>query len=353
MPNERTMRPLFTGLFLKGLEDPSREKELFWRNFKIICLLAELEEASNYSPTSEQRTMLLSYRPMYHLHSAFFEGVDNWEEEHQALQELLDKDIINDAEYENMQMPIMNYPLSPFMRKTIVDMAARHVSKPENTLIINCGTGALIDELSEEMKKSNLTGVEINSLEARIANYLFKDKTIEHNSLSGVSLTNNTYDVVIGSTPRADFLIKDYSLVDDKLDGQYQIPSLPVQEYYLTKALQKLKPNGVLVLAIGHEVLDKEDSYWRRYLAKRAEFLGALRLSKDSFLSPSVGEPIIMDIICLRKRTEVLTSLTDDELWVNTSYQAELCKSINSYFAAHLEQILPDLGERKIMNEQA
>ena len=300
-------------------------KAKFQANVEAIKLLKYLEETTEQA-TPEQQKILSRYVGWGGLADAFDPDKESWSKEYAQLKELLTPE-----EYAAARGSTLNaHYTSPTVIKAIYEAVGRMGFETGNILEPSCGVGNFFGMLPEEMRNSRLYGVELDSISGRIAQQLYPKADI---TVAGFETTDRRdfYDLAVGNVPFGQYQVRDKAY--DKLN-------FSIHNYFFAKALDQVRPGGVVAFVTSRYTMDAKDSTVRRYLAQRAELLGAIRLPNDAF-KKNAGAEVVSDIIFLQKRDRPLDIVPE---WTQTG-QTEDGFAINRYFLDHPEMVLGREGE--------
>ena len=295
-------------------------KAKFQANIEAIKLLKYLEETTGQA-TPEQQQVLSRYVGWGGLADAFDPDKESWSKEYAQLKELLTPE-----EYAAARGSTLNaHYTSPTVIKAIYEAVGRMGFETGNILEPSCGVGNFFGMLPEEMRNSHLYGVELDSISGRIAQQLYPKADI---TVAGFETTDGRdfYDLAIGNVPFGQYQVRDKAY--DKLN-------FSIHNYFFAKALDQVRPGGVVAFVTSRYTMDAKDSTVRRYLAQRAELLGAIRLPNNAFKA-NAGTEVVSDIIFLQKRDRPLDIVPE---WTQTG-QTEDGFAINRYFLDHPEMVL-------------
>ena len=295
-------------------------KAKFQANIEAIKLLKHLEETTGQA-TPEQQEILSRYVGWGGLADAFDPEKPAWAAEYAQLKELLTPE-----EYAAARSSTLNaHYTSPTVIQAIYEAVGRMGFETGNILEPSCGVGNFFGMLPEKMRNSRLYGVELDSISGRIAKQLYPKADI---TVAGFETTDRRdfYDLAIGNVPFGQYQVRDKAY--DKLN-------FSIHNYFFTKALDQVRPGGVVAFVTSRYTMDAKDSTVRRYLAQRAELLGAIRLPNDAF-KKNAGAEVVSDIIFLQKRDRPLDIVPE---WTQTG-QTEDGFAINRYFLDHPEMVL-------------
>lgn len=314
------------------------KKAKFQDNITAIKLLNQLETEKRYA-TPEEQTTLARYSGWGGIPEAFDKDNDSWNSEYTEL-----KNLLSEMEYRNARSSTNTaFYTDPIIIRSIYKGLAQFGFKSGRILDPSMGTGNFYGNMPEEMRNnSTLDGVEIDTLTARIAHYLYPRANIQNKGFERAKL-EKPYDIVIGNVPFGDF--KPY---DPKYDSEYLI-----HDYFFIKSLDLLKAGGIAAFITSKGTLDKYLTQPRLEMLKRAELIGAVRLPNNAF--ESAGTETVTDILFLQKRENVLTDEEIDSMDLNkTAPWISIGGSLrvgdvwyqgNQYYAQHVENILGELKE--------
>ena len=295
-------------------------KAKFQANIAAIKLLKYLEETTEQA-TPEQQKILSRYVGWGGLADAFDPEKPAWAAEYTQLKELLTPE-----EYTAARGSTLNaHYTSPTVIRAIYETVGRMGFETGNILEPSCGVGNFFGMLPEKMRNSRLYGVELDSISGRIAKQLYPKADI---TVAGFETTDRRdfYDLAIGNVPFGQYQVRDKAY--DKLN-------FSIHNYFFAKALDQVRPGGVVAFVTSRYTMDAKDSTVRRYLAQRAELLGAIRLPNDAF-KKNAGAEVVSDIIFLQKRDRPLDIAPE---WTQTG-QTQDGFAINRYFLDHPEMVL-------------
>ena len=295
-------------------------KAKFQANIEAIKLLKYLEETTGQA-TPEQQQVLSRYVGWGGLADAFDPDKESWSKEYAQLKELLTPE-----EYAAARGSTLNaHYTSPTVIRAIYEAVGRMGFETGNILEPSCGVGNFFGMLPENMAGSKLYGVELDSISGRIAQQLYPKADI---TVAGFETTDRRdfYDLAVGNVPFGQYQVRDKAY--DKLN-------FSIHNYFFAKALDQVRPGGVVAFVTSRYTMDAKDSTVRRYLAQRAELLGAIRLPNNAFKA-NAGTEVVSDIIFLQKRDRPLDIVPE---WTQTG-QTEDGFAINRYFLDHPEMVL-------------
>ena len=295
-------------------------KAKFQANITAIKLLKYLEETTGQA-TPEQQEILSRYVGWGGLADAFDPDKESWSKEYAQLKELLTPE-----EYAAARGSTLNaHYTSPTVIRAIYEAVGRMGFETGNILEPSCGVGNFFGMLPEEMQNSRLYGVELDPVSGRIAEQLYPKADI---TVAGFETTDRRdfYDLAIGNVPFGQYQVNDKA---------YNKLNFSIHNYFFAKALDQVRPGGVVAFVTSRYTMDAKDSTVRRYLAQRAELLGAIRLPNNAFKA-NAGTEVVSDIIFLQKRDRPLDIVPE---WTQTG-QTEDGFAINQYFIDHPEMVL-------------
>ena len=303
-------------------------KEKFRNNMAAINLLHELE-IENRLATPEEQEVLSRYVGWGGLSMAFDEHNAAWAEEFKELYASLSPEEYRTA----MESTLTAFYTPPVVIKAMYDALDRLGFSQGNILEPSCGTGNFFGLLPESMQNSKLHGVEIDSLTGRIAKQLYQKANIAIEGFEKTNLPDNHFDVVLGNVPFGEIRVN---------DSRYNAQKFLIHDYFFAKALDKVRAGGVVMFITSKGTMDKASPEVRKYIAQRAELLGAIRLPDDTFKA-NAGTEVTSDILILQKRDRVMDIEPD---WVHLDTD-ENGVTMNRYFVEHPEMVL---GEIKMEN---
>ncbi|MGN0545960.1 MAG: SNF2-related protein [Acutalibacteraceae bacterium] len=301
-------------------------KEKFKNNIAAINLLHELE-FENRQATPEEQEILSRYVGWGGLSDAFDDSKENWADEYKELIVTLSPD-----EYRSAKASVLD---SHYTSPTIINAMYKAIGNmgftQGNILEPSMGIGNFFGMLPDEMSTSKLYGVEIDSISGRIAKQLYPNADI---TISGFEKTDRRdfYDIAIGNVPFGQTKVNDRA---------YNKLGFSIHNYFFAKALDQVRPGGVVAFVTSHHTMDAKSPEVRKYLAERADLLGAIRLPNNAFKA-NAGTDVVSDIIFLQKREQPMAIEPD---WVHLG-MSENGFPINSYFAEHPEMILGEQSSK-------
>ena len=303
-------------------------KEKFRNNMVAINLLHELE-IENRLATPEEQEVLSRYVGWGGLSMAFDEHNAAWAEEFKELYASLSPEEYRAA----MESTLTAFYTPPVVIKAMYDTLDRLGFSQGNILEPSCGTGNFFGLLPESMQNSKLHGVEIDSLTGRIAKQLYQKANIAIEGFEKTNLPDDHFDVVLGNVPFGEIRVN---------DSRYNAQKFLIHNYFFAKALDKVRAGGVVMFITSKGTMDKASPEVRKYIAQRAELLGAIRLPDNTFKA-NAGTEVTSDILILQKRDRVMDIEPD---WVHLDTD-ENGVTMNRYFVEHPEMVL---GEIKMEN---
>ena len=296
-------------------------KEKFRQNVEAIRTLEKIE-GENRIATPEEQEILAKYVGWGGLADAFDETKTNWASEYQELKSLLSAE-----EYDSARESTLNaHYTSPVIIKAIYDAMERMGFSKGNILEPAMGIGNFFSMLPEKMQESRLYGVELDGITGRIARQLYPNADVKITGFEKTDYPNDFFDVAIGNVPFGQYKVADRA---------YDKHNFLIHDYFFAKALDKVRPGGVVAFVTSKGTMDKKSPEVRKYLAQRAELLGAIRLPNTAF-KENAGTEVTSDILFLKKRDRVIDIEPD---WVHLR-ENEDGIAMNQYFADHPEMIM-------------
>ena len=299
-------------------------KEKFRNNMAAINLLHELE-IENRLATPEEQEVLSRYVGWGGLSMAFDEHNAAWAEEFKELYASLSPEEYRAA----MESTLTAFYTPPVVIKAMYEALDRLGFSQGNILEPSCGTGNFFGLLPESMQNSKLHGVEIDSLTGRIAKQLYQKANIAIEGFEKTNLPDDHFDVVIGNVPFGEIRVN---------DSRYNAQKFLIHDYFFAKALDKVRAGGVVMFITSKGTMDKASPEVRKYIAQRAELLGAIRLPDNTFKA-NAGTEVTSDILILQKRDRVIDIEPD---WVHLDTD-ENGITMNRYFVEHPEMVLGEI----------
>ena len=304
------------------------KKERFRRNIMAIQLLKKCQEENRFA-TPEEQIILSKYVGWGGLSEAFDENNSAWATEYLEL-----SSVLTPEEYASARESTLTAFYTPPEVITAIYKAMEQMGfKEGNLLEPSCGIGNFIGMLPDAMQDSKIYGVELDTISAGIAQQLYQKTTIAAQGFEETNLPDSFFDGVVGNVPFGDFKV---------LDKRYDKHKFLIHDYFFAKSLDKLRPGGVMALVTSKGTMDKETLAVRKYIAQRAELLGAIRLPNNTFKG-NAGTEVVSDILILQKRDRLIDIEPD---WVHLDADENGIK-MNSYFVQHPEMIL---GEMKMVS---
>ncbi|MBL1022698.1 MAG: DEAD/DEAH box helicase family protein, partial [Escherichia coli] len=298
-------------------------KQKYARNIEAIRTLFKLEE-EHRGATAEEQQLLSRYVGWGGLADAFDPGKDNWAKEYAELKGLLSED-----EYAAARSSTLNaHYTSPTVIRSIYDAVERMGFRSGNILEPSMGVGNFFGMLPDTMQDSRLYGVELDSITGRIAKKLYPQADI---TVAGFETTDRRdfYDLAVGNVPFGQYKVNDKA---------YNKLGFSIHNYFFAKAIDQVRPGGVVAFVTSRYTMDSKDSTARKHMAERADLLGAIRLPNNAFKA-NAGTDVVSDIIFLQKRDRPIDHEPD---WVQLG-KTEDGFAINQYFADHPEMVLGEL----------
>ena len=295
-------------------------KEKFQRNVEAVRTLEKIE-GENRTATLEEQKILSQYVGWGGLADAFDESKSAWTGEYQEL-----KNLLSDAEYASARESTLNaHYTSPIIIRSIYEALEKMGFEKGNILEPAMGIGNFFGMLPKKMQDSRLYGVELDGITGRIAKQLYPKASIKISGFEKTDYPNDFFDVAVGNVPFGQYKVS---------DRQYDKNNFLIHDYFFAKALDKVRPGGVVAFVTSKGTMDKKSPEVRKYLAQRAELLGAVRLPNTTF-KENAGTEVTSDILFLKKRDRVMDLEPD---WVHLSEKDGIV--MNSYFADHPEMVV-------------
>ena len=298
-------------------------KQKFARNIKAIKTLFTLEQ-EHRGATAEEQQVLSQYVGWGGLADAFDPDKNSWTKEYAEL-----KGLLSEEEYKAARGSVLNaHYTSPTVIRAIYDAVERMGFRTGNILEPSMGVGNFFGMLPESMADSRLYGVELDSITGRIAQKLYPEANIK---VAGFETTDRRdfYDLAVGNVPFGNYKVNDKA---------YNKLNFSIHNYFFVKAIDQVRPGGIVAFVTSRYTLDSKDSAARKHIAERADLLGAIRLPNNAFRA-NAGTDVVGDIIFLQKRDR---PMDHEPAWVQLGKTADGI-AINSYFADHPEMILGKL----------
>lgn len=302
------------------------KKERFHRNYAAIKVLKDCQNENRFATPDEQK-ILSRYVGWGGIPEAFDERAGAWHTEYAML-----KNILTPEEYASARESTLTAFYTPPEVSTAIYKVLEQMGFQEGNLLEpSCGIGNFIGMLPKSMENAKVYGVELDTVSAGIAQQLYQKSSIAAQGFEEVNVPDSFFDGVIGNVPFGDFKVS---------DKRYDKYNFLIHDYFFAKSLDKLRPGGVMALVTSKGTMDKENSNVRKYIAQRAELLGAIRLPNDTFKG-NAGTEVVSDILFLQKRDRLIDIEPD---WVHLDTDENGIR-MNSYFVQHPEMIL---GEMKM-----
>ena len=304
------------------------KKERFHRNYAAIKVLKDCQNENRFATPDEQK-ILSRYVGWGGIPEAFDERAGAWHTEYAML-----KNILTPEEYASARESTLTAFYTPPEVSTAIYKVLEQMGFQEGNLLEpSCGIGNFIGMLPKSMENAKVYGVELDTISAGIAQQLYQKSSIAAQGFEEVNVPDSFFDGIIGNVPFGDFKVS---------DKRYDKYNFLIHDYFFAKSLDKLRPGGVMALVTSKGTMDKENSNVRKYIAQRAELLGAIRLPNDTFKG-NAGTEVVSDILFLQKRDRLIDIEPD---WVHLDTDENGIR-MNSYFVQHPEMIL---GEMKMVS---
>lgn len=299
-------------------------REKFNNNVEAIRVLKKCEEENRFATPQEQE-ILSKYVGWGGLPQAFDEKDSSWSNEYSILKNLLDEKEYSQAR----ESTLTAFYTPPVVVRSMYKALENMGLKTGNILEPSCGVGNFIGMLPDSLEDCKLYGVELDSISGRIARQLYQKSTVAVQGYEDTNLPNSFFDVAVGNVPFGDFKV---------LDKKYDKHKFLIHDYFFAKTLDKVRPGGVIAFITSKGTLDKENPSVRKYIAQRADLLGAIRLPNNTFKA-NAGTEVTSDIIFLQKRDSI-TDIEPD--WVYLGENDDGIK-MNQYFIDNPEMILGNM----------
>lgn len=310
--------------------DLGGEKSRFRHNVEAIKTLKAIE-SENRNATPDEQKVLAKYVGWGGLSSAFNESNNAWADEHKEISDLLTPDEYAMARENTMTA----FYTSPEIIGAVYDGLKSIGFDGGNILDPSAGTGNFFGAMPVEMReKSKLYGVELDSVSARIAKQLYQSANITEGAYEKRVLNDNFYDAAISNVPFGQFKVH---------DKRYDSLNLNIHDYFFAKSLDKVRPGGLIAFITTSGTLDKSNSKFRKYMAERAELLGAVRLPNTAFKTVA-GTEVTSDIIFLQKRDKIQSVNSENCEWLDLGTD-ENGIPMNSYFVNHPDMIIGEMKQ--------
>ena len=299
-------------------------REKFNNNVEAIRVLKKCEEENRFATPQEQE-ILSKYVGWGGLPQAFDEKDSSWSNEYSILKNLLDEKEYSQAR----ESTLTAFYTPPVVIRSMYKALENMGLKTGNILEPSCGVGNFIGMLPDSLEDCKLYGVELDSISGRIARQLYQKSTVAVQGYEDTNLPNSFFDVAVGNVPFGDFKV---------LDKKYDKHKFLIHDYFFAKTLDKVRPGGVIAFITSKGTLDKENPSVRKYIAQRADLLGAIRLPNNTFKA-NAGTEVTSDIIFLQKRDSI-TDIEPD--WVYLGENDDGIK-MNQYFIDNPEMVLGNM----------
>ena len=305
-------------------------KARFQANLEAIRLLNKLY-AEDRLPTKSEQLVLAKYVGWGGLAKAFDEHDANWQKEYNEL-----KNALNSEDYDKAKASVLNaHYTSKDVIQGIYGALARMGVKGNNRILEPAmGTGNFFGYMPKEIADgARLYGVELDTITGKLAQKLYPNANIQIKGFEQTSFSNNRFDIVVGNVPFGAYTV---------YDSDYAKQNFYIHDYFLAKSIDKLKPNGLMAVITSSGTMDKLNPSVRKYLAERAELLGAIRLPNTAF-KQNAGTEVVADILFFRKREQQEYVTPENTEWLGTG-KTEQGYEINNYFINHPEMVLGTLA---------
>ena len=304
-------------------------KARFNANVAAVETLKNIESEGR-TATPEEQKILSGYTGWGAIPQAFDPNNFDWKNEYEKL-----KTVLDDAEYSDARRSTLNaHYTSPVVINAIYEGLANLGFEKGKVLEPAMGIGNFFGVMPENMRGSELHGVELDDLTGRIAKQLYPNADIQIKGFEKTAFANNSFDVVIGNVPFGNYKVN---------DKDYNKNNFLIHDYFIAKSLDKVHPGGVVAVITSKGTMDKENDDIRKYIAQRAELLGAIRLPDTAFKA-NAGTEVVSDILFLQKRERPIEIDPDKEGWVKLGVSADGF-DVNNYFAEHPEMVIGDFKE--------
>ena len=303
------------------------KKERFRRNIMAIQLLKKCQEENRFA-TPDEQIILSKYVGWGGIPEAFDENNSAWGTEYLKL-----KTVLTPEEYTAARESTLTaFYTPPEVTTAIYNALSQMGFREGNLLEPSCGIGNFIGMLPQSMENAKIYGVELDPISAGIAQQLYQKSSIAARGFEEVNVPDSFFDGVVGNVPFGDFKV---------LDKRYDKHNFLIHDYFFAKSLDKLRPGGLMALVTSKGTMDKTNPAVRKYIAQRADLLGAIRLPNNTFKG-NAGTEVVSDILFLQKRDRLIDIEPD---WVHLDTD-ENGIEMNSYFVRHPEMVL---GEMKMV----
>ena len=299
-------------------------REKFNNNVEAIRVLKKCEEENRFATPKEQE-ILSKYVGWGGLPQAFDEKDSSWSNEYSILKNLLDEKEYSQAR----ESTLTAFYTPPVVIRSMYKALENMGLKTGNILEPSCGVGNFIGMLPDSLEDCKLYGVELDSISGRITRQLYQKSTVAVQGYEDTNLPNSFFDVAVGNVPFGDFKV---------LDKKYDKHKFLIHDYFFAKTLDKVRPGGVIAFITSKGTLDKENPSVRKYIAQRADLLGAIRLPNNTFKA-NAGTEVTSDIIFLQKRDSI-TDIEPDWVYLGENYDGI---RMNQYFIDNPEMVLGNM----------
>lgn len=304
------------------------KKERFHRNYAAITVLKKCQEENRFA-TPDEQIILSKYVGWGGIPEAFDTNAGSWQTEFGML-----KNILTPEEYASARASTLTaFYTPPAVINGIYKALEQMGFREGNILEPSCGIGNFIGLLPQSMQEAKVYGVEIDTISAGIAQQLYQKSSIAAQGFEETNLPDSFFDAVVGNVPFGDFKVP---------DKRYDKHKFLVHDYFFAKSLDKLRPGGIMALVTSKGTMDKENSSVRKYIAQRADLIGAIRLPNNTFKG-NAGTEVVSDILILQKRDRIIDIEPE---WVQLDTTEDGIK-MNHYFVQHPEMVL---GEMKMVS---
>ena len=304
-------------------------KARFNANIAAVEILKNIE-AEGRTATPDEQKILSGYTGWGAIPQAFDPNNSDWKNEYEKL-----KTVLDDAEYSEARRSTLNaHYTSPIVINAIYEGLKNISFEKGKVLEPAMGIGNFFGAMPENMRDSELHGVELDDLTGRIAKQLYPDADIQIKGFEKTAFENNSFDVVVGNVPFGNYKVN---------DKDYNKNNFLIHDYFIAKSLDKVHPGGVVAVVTSKGTMNKENDDIRKYIAQRAELLGAIRLPDTAFKA-NAGTEVVSDILFLQKRERPIEIDPDKEGWIKLGVSADGF-DVNNYFAEHPEMVMGDFKE--------
>ena len=304
-------------------------KARFNANIAAVETLKNIE-AEGRTVTPDEQKILSGYTGWGAIPQAFDPNNSDWKNEYEKL-----KTVLDDAEYSEARRSTLNaHYTSPVVINAIYEGLANIGFENGKILEPAMGIGNFFGAMPENMRDSELHGVELDDLTGRIAKQLYPDADIQIKGFEKTDFENNSFDVVVGNVPFGNYKVN---------DKDYNKNNFLIHDYFIAKSLDKVHPGGVVAVVTSKGTMDKENDDIRKFIVQRAELLGAIRLPDTAFKA-NAGTEVVSDILFLQKRERPIEIDPDKEGWIKLGVSADGF-DVNNYLAEHPEMVIGDFKE--------